>query len=675
MMKKRKIDRFQYFKYILVFTISVFGIVSIQNNNVYAASPAPPSIGNKVGGTFKYASGCKTWQKNGPSCTVKVTATTSNSTCSIKKKTVSITFTDGIKKKSTGSFGQSTVGTSSTTCNYSFTVTPHNRDNSSPSWGSKTVTLSGATCNKTSLSGLPYSGHVPANPGSYGVTCASSVTAKNTSLSDNQSGVSSSTVSRSCSVGSWCYLVGKDNVGNDSKELAGSSNQKPLAIYVAKDTERCSGTTISITGYDAKYNGYYVGKVTCTAKCTSDNLKVGNARTGTTTGSTCYANACDAAGNCTQRSISVKRDTTAPTCKIGSITSEGLSNGYRLGKVTVTWNGSDSQSLMGNGSQNQTFTSSTNNNGISSLNITIYDRAGNSKKCPDWTWNRDNTAPSTCGFSQSNYSNSSITATAWCTSDNESGCSDKRHTKAYTSNGTFSGANGINVYDLTENYSANPKNYKQCPITIDRIDKAAPSCSAKLNVANPVLSSDGTKWTTNTWHNNSAKVYDENGNATNNAYYRVQASLASSKDNATAGGTASGVKTGYKAAETLNGEAQTTLSEGNQNGIYTVFARDNVVDTVTNSKSGWSSPYLYAHGTTTTGNVGSCSTNVYSFDNTNPVAHVQLLNKTVNGNYNVWSNSNTPQNVAGSVNNNQNSDKFWSSIDVTDEKIIEYVLC
>ena len=671
MMKKRKIDRFQYFKYILIFVISIIGIMIFQNSNVYAAStPKPPIISNKVGGKFEVISGCKSWIKTGTSCTVKVEATAIGTVCSKSKKTISVTFTKAETKNKKGTFGQSTVGTSSVSCNYSFSVTTYNRDDDPPRFTSQGITLSNAVCNKTSIVGS-FTGNITS---SNRATCASTVTATNHSLVDDKVGVSSSTVSTTVSPGNKGKLVGKDKLGN-VQYIDSKASMRPLHFQIDKDTTKCSATSISITGYDHLYNGYYVGKVTCTAKCTSDNLKVGNARTGTTTGSTCCANACDYAGNCTQRCISVKRDTTAPTCKVGSITSEGLSNGYRLGKVTVTWNGSDSQSLMGNGSQNQTFTSSTNDNGISSLNITIYDRAGNSKKCPDWTWNRDNTAPSTCGFSQSNYSNSSITATAWCTSDNESGCSDKRHTKAYTSNGTFSGANGINVYDLTENYSANPKNYKQCPITIDRIDLAAPSCSAKLNVANPVLSSDGTKWTTNTWHNNSAKVYDENGNATNNAYYRVQASLASSKDNATAGGTASGVKTGYKAAETLNGEAQTTLSEGNQNGIYTVFARDNVVDTVTNSKSGWSSPYLYAHGTTTTGNVGSCSTNVYSFDNTNPVAHVQLLNKTVNGNYNVWSNSNTPQNVAGSVNNNQNSDKFWSSIDVTDEKIIEYVLC
>lgn len=663
-MNNHKIDRFQYFKYILIFILSFVGFVLINNINVNAATPTETKVTNKFQASFDITkNGCNTWIKDGASCTVTVKATRSDNSCASRFASVNVTFTSGGTKKITGSFGLSNIGTSSNSCRFSADVTTYNRDNEPPIWGSRTVTLSGTTCSKTSLTAYPYNGRNPSASG-YSVTCLGNVTVKNTTLSDAKSGVSSSTVSKTCSTGGWCRIAGKDKAGNSSDDVESNPEKRPLQIYIDKDTTKCSSTTISITS-GTQYHGYYKGTVTCTAKCTKDNLKVGSAKTGTTTGTTCKADACDAAGNCTTKSISVKRDTTAPTCEKSGIQSEGLSNGYRLGKVTVTWVGKDSQSLMPNGSSSQTYTSSTNDNSVTSLSYTVKDRIGNSKTCPSHTWSRDNTAPSACSYSQSSFSNSSITATAWCTSDGESGCSATKHTKTYTSNGTFSGANGINVYDLTENYSANPKNYKQCSITINRIDKAAPTCTAKISVANPVLSSDGKTWTTNTWHNNSANIYDENGNATANSKYRVQATLASSSDNASTGGVASGIKSGFVAGATLNGEAQTTLSEGSQNGIYTVFVRDNVVNTVTNSKSGWSSPYLYAHGVTTTGNVGQCSANVYSFDNTNPVAHVQLLSKTLNGNYSVWSSSNTPQNSAGTVNNNQNSATFWSSVDIT----------
>lgn len=372
-----------------------------------------------------------------------------------------------------------------------------------------------------------------------------------------------------------------------------AKNTSTYSITLKNDTTKCSSTTISITG-GTSYRGYYVGTVTCSAKCTKDNLKVGSTKTGTTTGTSCSANACDAAGNCTKKTISVKRDSTAPTCSLTKTTPEGIRNGYYMGKVTATWTGKDGQSGFNKGSTtSKTFTASTNSNTKTSLTMSIEDSAGNSKTCPTSSFKRDTTAPSQCSYSQSDFSNSKITATAKCSSDGQSGCSPDSHSKTYTANGTYTGANGINVYDMTEKYGATPKNYKQCPITINKIDKAAPSCTAKINIANPVLSADKKTWTTNTWHNNQDYIYDENGKATANSKKRVQASLSSSSDNATSGGVASGIKGGYVGGQTLNGEAQTTLSEGNQNGVYTVFVRDKVVDTVVNPYAGWSGSTLY----------------------------------------------------------------------------------
>lgn len=520
---------------------------------------------------------------------------------------------------------------------------------------------------KISLSGACTSSSV--SPGGS-TTCAGSIkgtaTCKDVKNSDYHiylyeeiSGVVNATASKSVKVTDSSVKLSVSCVDK-------ASNSASYSITIKPDTTKCSATTISITG-GTSYRGYYVGTVTCTARCTKDNLKVGPSKTGTTTGTSCSAYACDAAGNCTKRTTSVKRDSTAPTCSLTKTTPEGIRNGYYMGKVTATWTGKDSQSGFDKGSTtSKTFTTSTNSNTTTSLSMSIKDSSGNSKTCPTSSFKRDTTAPSQCSYSQSDFSNSKITATAKCSSDGQSGCSPDSHSKTYTANGTYTGANGINVYDMTEKYGATPKNYKQCPITINKIDKAAPSCTAKINIANPVLSADKKTWTTNTWHNNQDYIYDENGKATANSKKRVQASLSSSNDNATSGGVASGIKGGYVGGQTLNGEAQTTLSEGNQNGVYTVFVRDKVVDTVVNPYAGWSGSTLYAHGITATGNVGRCSANVTSFDNTAPVAHVQLMSKSLAGNYSVWSGTSRPQNVSTSnVNNNQNSEKFWSSVDIT----------
>ena len=668
---------YKYIKYFFSLITYIFFLVILNFIFVNAkANDAPQPVitfemGNVGDLSISNKSTCNKWYGPGKSCTVIVNNTTSKTgMCSSSTATVTATKDGSYSVHGTGTPQQGS-GSSSVYCNWSATVRVDNFDTIAPKWHMVTdgIQLSGATCNRNRLTGvLGFSSSTGSiSSSSASATCSGTVTAKaGPSLKpyDGESGVAGSSWSTKCKPGTdYCNLTAVDNVGNkQSTDAGGSGEGKSLKFSIYKDTTKCSATTISITG-GTNYNGYYVGSVTCTAKCTKDNLKVGSSRTGTTTGTTCSAKACDAAGNCTNKSISVKRDKTAPTCKKGSITSEGTSNGYRLGKVTAKWTGTDGQTGL---SGSNVYSKSTNDNTVTSLGNTIKDKAGNRKTCPTQSWKRDNVAPTKCAYSQSDYSNSSVTVTAWCSEDKESGCSNWKKQKKYTGNGTYSGSSGINVYDKTEQYSAAPKNSKQCSVTVNRIDKAAPTCQASLNIANPVLSANKKTWTTNTWHNNQDYVYDENGNRTANSKKRVQATLSQSSDNATSGGGASGVKDGFVPGKSLSSEAYTQLNEGSQNGVYTVFVRDKVVDTVTNGKRGWNGATLYAHGTTTTGNVGSCSANVTSFDNTNPVAHIQLLNKSLAGNYSVWSGSNTPQNVSTSnVNNNQNSSTFWSSVDIT----------
>ena len=642
------------FLLIILFSINIASITKA----IEAPRPELKTSGNyKITGTT-----CNKWLGKGKSCTVTVQNKRGvGDLCSSSAAKATFNKNGTATVHGSGTPNYPGTGGSSVSCGWSATVEVYNFDFYPPEWEIYTVTLSGATCDKKTIKAQLY------GDGEAQATCSGKVTAKASNniaaIVDGDSGVASQSWSTTCSPGGGtCYITAVDNVGNKQYTSTSIGAYGALRFRIKKDTTKCSATTISITG-GTSYNGYYVGSVTCTAKCTKDNLKVGSSKTGTTTGTTCSAKACDAAGNCTSKSISVKRDKTAPTCTKGSVTSEGTSNGYRLGKVTAKWTGKDGQTGL---SGSNVYSKSTNDNTVTSLGNTIKDKAGNRKTCPTQSWKRDNVAPTKCAYSQSAYSNSSVTVTAWCSEDKESGCSNWKKQKKYTGNGTYSGSSGINVYDKTEQYSAAPKNSKQCSVTVNRIDKAAPTCQASLNIANPVLSANKKTWTTNTWHNNQDYVYDENGNRTANSKKRVQATLSQSSDNATSGGGASGVKDGFVPGKSLSSEAYTQLNEGSQNGVYTVFVRDKVVDTVTNGKRGWNGATLYAHGTTTTGNVGSCSANVTSFDNTNPVAHIQLLNKSLAGNYSVWSGSNTPQNVSTSnVNNNQNSSTFWSSVDIT----------
>lgn len=670
-MRKKKIYTILIFIIYIIFTPTV----------VFAAKVTPPDV-KFSGRSGTSTTTCKSWLRpGGGTCKVSVKIKKAGA-CKGATKDFTIKKNDTYVHNITIASNSSTA-TSSTNCNVVVTIKSWNFETDPPYWGSMIASVSGAKCTTGSFNAGGNRNKMPE------ITCASAPKITMSGLKDDKAGVSYTSKTVSCALDSDCWIVATDKIGNTQDIGMSQVSKRPGRVHVNKDRTPCSSTSISITS-GLYHHGYYAGTVTCQAKCLADNLQTGSSGTGHSGGqsTTCSATTQDYAGNKTTRTISVSRDFKAPTCGNPSVSSDGISNGYRLGRVTVKWNATENGfGFNSSGSLSTTYTQSTTDNTRTSLGQTAQDYVGNSSTCKTATWSRDTTAPSGCDYSFDNhttqipstdskiavventkYSNSSVHATAWCTSDGQSGCSSTRHSKDYTSNGTHSGNDGIGVYDLTEHYNATPKNVKMCSINVTLIDKTAPSCTATKTVSNPKLSSDGTKWTNMTWHNNQAKVYDVNGNVekTNSNQY-VQAYLDTSWDNATSGGNISDIKSGFKSKTAMNSladEARTTRADGTENGIYTVFVRDKVYNIVNNSsRSGWSGSTLYAHGVNTTGNVGTCSTYVYSFDNTKPVAHIKLSDKTVAGNYDVWDNSKITMS-AKTVNNNINSVTHWSSVDV-----------
>lgn len=647
--------------HILLFIVSLFIFLlnpkyyfAATNSIIETKNPYTMINGHSVTGV---SNGCKSWKYAGrDSCTIKFQAVAVDIACHDKPQSFSVTFSKN---------GKRTVTVKSKGCAAVAIVEVKSFDNDKPKVTSGSV--SGTGCNKTSVSNGDT------------IKCAKTYDFVG-HFTDATSGMVASKVSTTCkSDGSKCCVKGVDKVGHIKN------------FCVTGECPRCVADGISISSYDNKYNGYYVGKVNCSAKCRYD-MDTGDNGTGSSTGSTskCSVTVKDNCSKSYTRSIPTPRDTTSPSyCNVVSVNPQKESNGYYLGSVTTTWTAYDGQTGFaggyGSGNKHKTIkTTSSNDNAVSSSHETATDRAGNTKGCNS-SWKRDRGNPKACTVwyqdkstsvapsdrntpgivaEKTQHSNSSVLTYARCTQDNESGCSNDTESKYISQNG----ANSINVYDLTKHYSTKNVNSLACPFNMQLIDTAKPTCTATTTVSNPKLSSDGTKWSNMTWHNNQDYVYDVNGKVERtNTSKRVQAYLIDSSDRASSGGTASGVKSGFikgTSLSRLSTEARTEYSEGSENGIYTVFVRDKVFNIVNNPLAGWSGSKLYAHGNNTSGNYDSCSANVYSFDNTKPAAHIKLSDKTVAGNYDVWDNNSKITMSAKTVNNNINSVTHWSSVDV-----------
>lgn len=656
--------RFKYI-FLIIFWAFVF-LVTSKNIDVYAGVSFE-SAGNGCGIKLKLGTGsCTQWKKKGDSCTPTVeienpgttyTGFSINATPAKKNDTYTINISGRIKS-STGTSGGSNCNTT-----YRYTV-------------ATVFDLDPPSCYFTSESG--WGSSVTVKWAGYELS-----NGKNSGFDGPDVWQGSDADGRY-----WRKEFTQTYTSNGSKSFkiydkAGNPTTCKANVTHVDTTAPSAGVCKSISGWYNSKNG-----VKLEAKCSADT---GVGCDGKWRSATAYYNKpaiiqiCDAAGNCSTKSCSVtgsggQWDTADPVCSAPTISPQNNINNYLLGQVTATWKCSDNQSGC-----SQTYYSSTKRaNSETSAAVTISDKVGRTATCYA-SWNRDQTGPNSCSYTQpSHYSNSSITITAKCRSDGQTQCGSQSHTGSWNYNAGQGPAQTISIYDITEDYwGPLDTNRYSCPVAVTHIDKAAPTCTAEISVQNPVLSSDGKKWTTNTWHT-SGSIVDENGktiSTTNQGsgtnITRVQAWVKTSQDQATAGADkASGIKGGFGGANTtngsssaissLNGEARTTVSEGNNNGTYSVFVRDNVVDVVTNNKKSWSGTTLYAHGTTTSGNIGECSKAVYSFDTTKPVAHVQLFSKMIDGEYNVWNSDNTLTNTTTkTVNNNANSVKNWSSVDIT----------
>ena len=258
---------------------------------------------------------------------------------------------------------------------------------------------------------------------------------------------------------------------------------------------------------------------------TSTNASYGNnssaTQTADTKGITYYGYVKDAAGHTNKCSISVKKDSTAPTCTVTKSGTVGNNSWYKS-NVTVKLS-SRNDSTSGVASYGlSTSTSATYNNSTSATyssntsGITYYgyvrDAAGNTGKCSTW-FKMDKTAPS-CSISASgtpgnnSWYRSNVTLSL-SRSDNLSGVASYGLTTSSSAsyNGSASATrtsdtSGITYYGYVKDAAGNTN---KCSKWF-KMDKTAPTVSCKLTLSNGGAYSSGT-WSRTTL-NRKITAYD-----------------------------------------------------------------------------------------------------------------------------------------------------------------------
>ncbi len=209
------------------------------------------------------------------------------------------------------------------------------------------------------------------------------------------------------------YGFVKDRGGN-----VGTCSKTVKRDTVAPSCSLTSGGTVG-------NNSWYRGNITISFKSRSDatsgisnygittstsasyNGKTSVTQTGDTKGTTFYGYVKDAAGNTSKCSLSVKKDTKAPSCSLSLSGTSGNNSWYRS-NVKVSLSKSDSTSGVSN--YGVTTSGSATYNGSTSAtqtadtkSVTYYgyvrDAAGNTSKCSK-TFKKDSTAPS-CSLTRS----------------------------------------------------------------------------------------------------------------------------------------------------------------------------------------------------------------------------------------------------------------------------------
>ena len=257
------------------------------------------------------------------------------------------------------------------------------------------------------------------------------------------------------------YGFVKDRSGN-----VGTCSKTVKRDTVAPSCSLASGGTLGD-------NNWYRGNITISFKSRSDatsgisnygittstsasyNGKTSATQTGDTKGTTFYGYVKDAAGNTSKCSLSVKKDTQAPSCSLSLSGTSGNNSWYRS-NVKVSLSKSDSTSGVSNygigTSTSATYNSTTSTTRTSDTSgITYYgyvkDAAGNTGKCS--TWFKLDKTPPTCGTatnSSTTWTNKARTITQQC-NDSTSKCVQSGYSTTYYNNRT----SGTYIYDNAGN--------------------------------------------------------------------------------------------------------------------------------------------------------------------------------------------------------------------------------
>lgn len=218
------------------------------------------------------------------------------------------------------------------------------------------------------------------------------------------------------------YAAGANLVTLTVTDSAGETSQCTATVTVVDPDAPTITETIS--GAPGQ-NGWYVGDVNVSWEV-SDQCPITQQGCGPslidtdTAGQTLICEATSAGGK-TSKSVTVKRDTTAPTVNLAVVAGTLGGNGWYVGDVTVRTSGTDSASGIGSCTADQFLTT---DSAGTVFNGVCTDQAGNSADAQPLTVKRDATAPNTSGSASVSSTQATVTLTA---NDAVSGVAETRY--------------------------------------------------------------------------------------------------------------------------------------------------------------------------------------------------------------------------------------------------------
>jgi len=241
--------------------------------------------------------------------------------------------------------------------------------------------------------------------------------------------------------------VASDAAGNGN--LASTSTDNTITVNFDSSGPLITPSVAGTLGA----NGWYVSDVTVSWSVVDTESTI-NSQTGCdpltltsdTAGATYTCSASSAGGNSSQ-SMTIQRDTTAPTIALASRTAPN-SNSWNNSDVTVTWSCSDATSGVLAASMSQTLSGEGANQSTTGL---CTDNAGNSASDPQHGIHIDKTSPVVAVTGVTNgasYPLGSVPAAGCDTSDVLSGVATPA-TLAVSGGGSPPGANGTGAFSAT----------------------------------------------------------------------------------------------------------------------------------------------------------------------------------------------------------------------------------